>query len=43
MKRISAVLFLSLVLLTSCKSTKYDNLDDGMYGDLQSDKGDVLL
>ena len=43
MKRISTVLFLSLVLLTSCKSTKYDNLDDGMYADLQTDKGDVLL
>ena len=43
MKRISTALFLSLVLLTSCKSTKYDNLDDGMYADLQTDKGDVLL
>ena len=43
MKRISTVLFLSLALMTSCKSTKYDNLDDGMYADLQTDKGDVLL
>lgn len=43
MKRISAVLFLTLALFISCKSTKYDNLDDGMYADLQTDRGDVLL
>jgi cyclophilin family peptidyl-prolyl cis-trans isomerase len=43
MKRISVVLFFTLAVMASCKSTKYDNLDDGMYADLQTDKGDVLL
>ena len=43
MRKISSVLILSLALLFSCKSTKYDNLDDGLYADLQTEKGDILL
>lgn len=43
MRRISAILFLTAVALLSCKSTKYDDLDDGMYADMQTDRGDILL
>ncbi len=43
MKLISAIICLTLVLGTSCKTTKYDNLDDGMYADMQTDRGDILL
>lgn len=43
MRRISAMLLLSLVLLSSCKTSKYNNLDDGLYADMQTVKGDILL
>jgi cyclophilin family peptidyl-prolyl cis-trans isomerase len=43
MRRLSAVLFFTLVLLSSCKSAKYNDLDDGLYADLQTNKGDILL
>ncbi len=43
MRKINLVMILSLALLLSCKSAKYANLDDGMYADLQTDKGDILL
>lgn len=39
-KLLIAVLALSFV---ACKSAKYQDLDDGMYADLQTDKGDILL
>jgi len=43
MRKISAALFLTMVLLSSCKTAKYNNLDDGLYADLQTNKGDILL
>lgn len=36
--------FLVIVLsLIACKSAKYNDLDDGLYADLQTERGDILL
>ena len=43
MKVINSILFILLVSIGACKSAKYDDLDDGVYADLQTDKGDILL
>ena len=36
------ILFLS-ILVISCKPTKYADLGDGLYADMQTNKGDILL
>lgn len=36
------LLFL-IVILTSCKSSNYTDLDDGLYADIQTSKGSVLV
>jgi len=43
--KISKLFFLLLVVvvLSSCKSAKYPNLEDGMYADIQTNKGDIVL
>ena len=43
MKIINSILFILLVSIGACKSAKYNDLDDGIYADLQTDKGDILL
>jgi len=43
MQILKLTLFIFLISLSSCKTAKYDNLDDGLYADLQTDKGDILL
>jgi peptidyl-prolyl cis-trans isomerase A (cyclophilin A) len=43
MKIIKLAFLMMLMSFTSCKTTKYDNLDDGIYADIQTDKGDILL
>jgi len=43
MQIIKLTVLIILIGLSSCKTTKYNDLDDGMYADLQSDKGDILL
>lgn len=43
MQIIKLTVLIILMGLSSCKSTKYNDLEDGMYADLQSDKGDILL
>ena len=43
MQIIKLTVLIVLMSLSSCKTTKYNDLDDGMYADLQSDKGDILL
>ena len=40
---IKLTLLTIIISLTSCKTTKYTDLDDGIYADLQTDKGDILL
>lgn len=43
MKVINSILFICLIALGACKTAKYSDLDDGLYADLQTDKGDILL
>jgi len=43
MKIIKLTLLVLTVSLFSCKSSKYSDLDDGMYADVVTDKGDILL
>jgi len=43
MKIINSFLIILLISIVACKSAKYDDLDDGVYADLQTDKGDILL
>ena len=37
------VLIAATVLFTACKSTKYPNLENGLYADIQTNKGDILI
>lgn len=44
MKRIRIALFLfSGLLLMSCKSAKYPDLGDGIFADIQTSKGDIVV
>ncbi len=43
MQIIKLTVLIVLAVISSCKSTKYNDLDDGMYADVQTDKGNVLL
>ncbi len=43
MKIINSILLVLLISIVACKSAKYADLDDGIYADLQTDKGDILL
>ena len=35
--------FALLLLITSCKSSKFGDLEDGLYADIQTNKGDMLV
>lgn len=43
MKIINTILLILLLSIGACKTAKYTDLDDGIYADLQTDKGDILL
>jgi cyclophilin family peptidyl-prolyl cis-trans isomerase len=44
MKKVQLILLAFLMIsLASCKSAKYKNLDDGLYADVQTDKGNIVL
>jgi len=44
MKHVNIFLLLVVLALTSCKSTaKYPDLSDGIYADIQTSKGDILV
>ncbi len=43
MQIIKLTLLAIIISLISCKTAKYSDLDDGMYADLQTDRGDILL
>ena len=43
MKAIKNLLLLVVVVLSSCKSVKYPNLENGLYADIQTNKGDILV
>ncbi len=43
MKKSISLLVIFFLLFTSCKSIKYTNLPNGIYADIQTNKGDILL
>jgi len=43
MKLIKISILILILGLVSCKSTKYPDLDKGLYADIETDKGDILI
>ncbi len=43
MKKINLIIILSAVILTSCKTDKYADLKDGMYADIETKYGNMLV
>ena len=41
--RIPYLFLLATIVLMSCKTTKYSNLENGLFADIQTDKGSILL
>jgi peptidylprolyl isomerase len=42
-KKISLLLLVAILSLTSCKSSKYPDLENGLYAEIQTEKGDILV
>lgn len=43
MQIIKLTIILLILSITSCKTVKYENLEDGLYADIQTGKGNMLL
>ena len=43
MKKIHILLLIIATIIISCKPTKYADLADGLYADMETNKGDILL
>jgi len=43
MKKIGFLFLLSIIGLSACKSSKYKDLEPGVYADIQTDKGDIVV
>ena len=43
MKKISLILLTLVLMLSGCKSSKYPDLENGLYAEIQTEKGDILL
>ena len=43
MKRTYAIILTLTLLIASCKSSKYSDLGDGLFADIQTNKGDIIL
>ncbi|MGB5362545.1 MAG: peptidylprolyl isomerase, partial [Aureibaculum sp.] len=43
MKNLKLVVLLLSIVIMSCKSTSYPNLEDGIYADIQTVKGGILV
>ena len=43
MKQVFVYFSLFCLILSGCKSSKYADLDDGVYADIQTSKGDILV
>ena len=43
MKVFKLIIFIVALTVVSCKSAKYADLDDGLYADMKTNKGDILL
>lgn len=37
------IVFVVLIMFVSCKSAKYPNLENGLYADIQTNRGDILV
>ncbi|SEB35422.1 Peptidyl-prolyl cis-trans isomerase (rotamase)-cyclophilin family [Tenacibaculum sp. MAR_2009_124] len=37
------ILFIITIVFASCKTAKYPNLDNGLYADIQTNRGDILI
>jgi cyclophilin family peptidyl-prolyl cis-trans isomerase len=42
-KKLKFIFLLIILSIISCKSTSYKNLNDGLYADIETDKGAILL
>ncbi len=40
---IKVVVLFVVIIMSSCKSSSYQNLEEGLYADIQTDKGNILL
>ena len=43
MKRIVSLLLITTALVTSCKSSQTADLGDGIFADIQTTKGDIIV
>jgi cyclophilin family peptidyl-prolyl cis-trans isomerase len=43
MKSLKLVIIITILTVISCKPTKYTNLDDGLYANMNTNKGTILL
>lgn len=43
MKLLKITLLIAVLVLASCKPTKYADLEDGLYANMQTNKGEILL
>ena len=43
MKKVYVLVLTMTLALSSCKSSKYADLDDGVYADIQTTKGDIVV
>jgi len=43
MKKVYILAFIIAIVASSCKPTKYADLPDGLYADMETNKGDILL
>ncbi len=43
MKMIKLTILVLMMSLSSCKTAKYSDLDDGIYADIETDRGDMLF
>ncbi len=43
MKSFKFLIVIAILVLSSCKTVKYPELSDGLYADIQTNKGDILI
>ena len=43
MKALSGFMLALIMVMGACKTSKYPNLSDGLYADINTDKGDILI
>ena len=43
MKKAYLLLLIISIVITSCKSSKYPDLDDGVFADIQTSQGEIVV